>query len=254
MRSSPPAATPPPPTSSRSRRRPTNAKFQMGEAEESLAAELGPSGALAWQRLHGDVSSQLVVEIAGPDGTVEHRCGWRSLVVSPPVPTVRAGAPRTKARASRRGRRSRCRSRPRSTAPRVRSACSTAAATTPTTSSPRCATATSTVARSTRWPTGWFELAAQLPRLPPHQGGCARARGRAAVVGPVRTDRDAGGKSIRGRATSLVHDAFSGFAPPARGAGRAGLTERCGGRRDPRAQAQDGSSYCMSSDRRRPAA
>ena len=48
-----------------------DAKFQMGEAEESLAAELGPSGALAWQRLHGDVSSQLVVEIAGPDGTIE---------------------------------------------------------------------------------------------------------------------------------------------------------------------------------------
>jgi oligoendopeptidase F len=46
-----------------------DANFQMGEAEESLAAELGPSGVLAWQRLHGDVSSQLVVEIAGPDGT-----------------------------------------------------------------------------------------------------------------------------------------------------------------------------------------
>ncbi len=48
-----------------------DASFQMGEAEESLAAELGPSGVLAWQRLHGDVSSQLVVEIAGPDGTIE---------------------------------------------------------------------------------------------------------------------------------------------------------------------------------------
>jgi pepF/M3 family oligoendopeptidase len=40
-----------------------NAEFQMGEAEESLAAELAPSGSLAWQRLHGDVSSQLMVEI-----------------------------------------------------------------------------------------------------------------------------------------------------------------------------------------------
>ncbi len=48
-----------------------DANFQMGEAEESLAAELGPSGVLAWQRLHGDVSSQLVAEIAGPDGTIE---------------------------------------------------------------------------------------------------------------------------------------------------------------------------------------
>jgi oligoendopeptidase F len=44
------------------------ADFQMSEAEESLAAELGPSGSLAWQRLHGDVSSQLIVEIAGADG------------------------------------------------------------------------------------------------------------------------------------------------------------------------------------------
>jgi oligoendopeptidase F len=48
-----------------------DANFQMGEAEESLAAELGPSGVLAWQRLHGDVSSQLVVSIAAPDGTTE---------------------------------------------------------------------------------------------------------------------------------------------------------------------------------------
>ena len=31
----------------------------MSEHEESLAAELAPSGSLAWQRLHGDVSSQL---------------------------------------------------------------------------------------------------------------------------------------------------------------------------------------------------
>ena len=35
----------------------------MGEAEESLAAELAPSGSLAWQRLHGDVSSQLMVDL-----------------------------------------------------------------------------------------------------------------------------------------------------------------------------------------------
>jgi pepF/M3 family oligoendopeptidase len=39
------------------------AEFQMAEAEESLAAELAPSGSLAWQRLHGDVSSQLMVDL-----------------------------------------------------------------------------------------------------------------------------------------------------------------------------------------------
>ncbi len=40
-------------------------EFQMNEAEESLAAELAPSGSFAWQRLHGDVSSQLMVDVAG---------------------------------------------------------------------------------------------------------------------------------------------------------------------------------------------
>ena len=44
-------------------------EFQMNEAEESLAAELAPSGSLAWQRLHGDVSSQLMVDVAGDEGT-----------------------------------------------------------------------------------------------------------------------------------------------------------------------------------------
>ncbi len=48
-----------------------NATFQMSEAEETLAAEIAPSASLAWQRLQGDVSSQLTVEIALPDGTRE---------------------------------------------------------------------------------------------------------------------------------------------------------------------------------------
>jgi pepF/M3 family oligoendopeptidase len=48
-----------------------DARYQMGEAEESLAAELAPAGTLAWQRLHGDVSSQLMVEVATDDGTTE---------------------------------------------------------------------------------------------------------------------------------------------------------------------------------------
>ena len=47
------------------------ADYQMGEGEESLAAELAPSGPLAWQRLHGDVSSLLLVDVVGPDGTTE---------------------------------------------------------------------------------------------------------------------------------------------------------------------------------------
>jgi len=40
-----------------------NAELQMSEQEESLAGDLAPSGSLAWQRLHGDVSSQLMVDI-----------------------------------------------------------------------------------------------------------------------------------------------------------------------------------------------
>src|SRR5262249_8762496 len=41
------------------------AELRMGELEEALAAELAPSGSQAWQRLHGDVSSQLMVDVAG---------------------------------------------------------------------------------------------------------------------------------------------------------------------------------------------
>jgi pepF/M3 family oligoendopeptidase len=46
------------------------AELQMSEQEESLAGELAPSGSLAWQRLHGEISSQLTVEI-DTDGTRE---------------------------------------------------------------------------------------------------------------------------------------------------------------------------------------
>jgi oligoendopeptidase F len=42
-----------------------NAELQMSEQEESLAGALAPSGSLAWQRLHGDVSSQLMVDVGG---------------------------------------------------------------------------------------------------------------------------------------------------------------------------------------------
>ena len=49
------------------------AELQMGEQEESLAGELAPSGSLAWQRLHGDVSSQLMVDIAPQNGVAGER-------------------------------------------------------------------------------------------------------------------------------------------------------------------------------------
>ncbi len=48
-----------------------NSQRQMSEPEESLASELAPAGVLAWQRLHGDVSSQVMVEIRDNSGAVE---------------------------------------------------------------------------------------------------------------------------------------------------------------------------------------
>ncbi len=48
-----------------------NAVHQMSEDEESLAAQLATTGSLAWQRLHGDLTSQLQVELRHADGTVE---------------------------------------------------------------------------------------------------------------------------------------------------------------------------------------
>ena len=45
------------------------AEHQMGEAEEGLFAELTTSGSAAWGRLHSDVTSQLTVNVAMPDGS-----------------------------------------------------------------------------------------------------------------------------------------------------------------------------------------
>jgi pepF/M3 family oligoendopeptidase len=47
------------------RRAAVAARHQLGEAEESLAAELNLSGGSAWNRLHGDVSARLTAEIDG---------------------------------------------------------------------------------------------------------------------------------------------------------------------------------------------
>jgi pepF/M3 family oligoendopeptidase len=69
-----------------------NADFQMSEAEESLAAALAPSGSLAWQRLHGDVSSQLMVELRGVGGVTDRvpMAVARGLATHPDAATRRA--------------------------------------------------------------------------------------------------------------------------------------------------------------------
>ena len=46
------------------------ARHLMGPGEEDLAAELSPSGAGAWTRLHGDLTSQLAVRVEEPGGGV----------------------------------------------------------------------------------------------------------------------------------------------------------------------------------------
>ncbi|HXI17211.1 MAG TPA: M3 family oligoendopeptidase, partial [Chloroflexota bacterium] len=51
------------------------AKHQMGEAEEDLAATLNLSGGGAWAKLHGNVSSQLMVELSFPPGAGGERAG-----------------------------------------------------------------------------------------------------------------------------------------------------------------------------------
>jgi pepF/M3 family oligoendopeptidase len=43
----------------------------MGEAEEDLASSLSPSGQSAWAKLHGNVTSRVMVDLTKPDGSVE---------------------------------------------------------------------------------------------------------------------------------------------------------------------------------------
>jgi oligoendopeptidase F len=50
------------------RRAEVSARRQMSQAEEDLYAELRPTGASAWGRLHGDMTSQLMVSVDLPDG------------------------------------------------------------------------------------------------------------------------------------------------------------------------------------------
>jgi oligoendopeptidase F len=62
-------------------------RHQMSEPEEDLAASLAPSGGTAWAKLHGNVSSQLVVPVRFPPGAGGERAGR---TVSLPMSAVRA--------------------------------------------------------------------------------------------------------------------------------------------------------------------
>lgn len=68
------------------------AEHQMAESEEGLYAELGPTGANAWKRLHADVTSQLTEEVHLPSGTTAlPMAGIRGLATDPD-PAVRRAA------------------------------------------------------------------------------------------------------------------------------------------------------------------
>ncbi len=53
------------------RRARREAELQMSEIEEDLASSLSPSSRGAWGRLHGNVTSRVMVDFKRPDGTVE---------------------------------------------------------------------------------------------------------------------------------------------------------------------------------------
>lgn len=63
------------------------ARHQMSEPEEDLAAALAPSSGTAWAKLHGNVSSRLVVPVAFPLGAGGERAGRTE---SLPMSAVRA--------------------------------------------------------------------------------------------------------------------------------------------------------------------
>lgn len=62
------------------------ARHQMAEGEEDLAARLSLPGSSAWGKLHGNVTSRLVVEVAMPADVQDDRAGK---VVSLPMSAVR---------------------------------------------------------------------------------------------------------------------------------------------------------------------
>ena len=76
------------------RRAREEARQQMSESEEDLAAGLGPSGLAAWAKLHGNVTSRVMVDLHKPDGTSERlpMATIAGMVMQDPDPTMREAA------------------------------------------------------------------------------------------------------------------------------------------------------------------
>ncbi|MGH2668099.1 MAG: M3 family oligoendopeptidase, partial [bacterium] len=67
---------------------------QMGEAEEDLATGLGASGLLPWVRLHGNVTSRVMVDFRRPDGATERlpMATIAGMIMQDPDPAIREAA------------------------------------------------------------------------------------------------------------------------------------------------------------------
>lgn len=76
------------------RRARQEAEHQMGEGEEDLTSGLGPSGQGAWAKLHGNVTSRVMLDFRRPDGTTERlpMATIAGMVMQDPDPAVREAA------------------------------------------------------------------------------------------------------------------------------------------------------------------
>jgi len=70
----------------------TRATHQMSEQEENLAAELSPTGSMAWAQLHNTVTSQVIVDVALPDGPRSMSMGEARSLATHPDEAVRKAA------------------------------------------------------------------------------------------------------------------------------------------------------------------
>ena len=212
----------------------------MNEAEESLAAELAPSGSLAWQRLHGDVSSQLMVDVLpaenGPDGDGA-RPGDTPGRRSPPR-RIRRRARRVGDRggsARRRAERRQGRARRAQPPPRLRRR-------------PRTESAGEQrrPGDARRDDGGCRRVAARLPPLLPRQGARCSATTAGCPGGSSSRRSVRAGEVTWDDATELVGDTFAGFSPDL-----AGLATRAFDEQWVDAEIRDGKrggAYCAGVD------
>jgi len=72
----------------------SDAEHQMSEAEEDLVSGLGPAAATAWSKLHGNVTSRVMVDLLKPDGTTERlpMATIAGMVMQDPDPAMREAA------------------------------------------------------------------------------------------------------------------------------------------------------------------